>query len=110
MAAIRAPGPVLFAVARTLPSGAVVWLSHGLAAAIQHSVQVHPQLGLPGSMNIGGGAARAEEGFLLVRCVEVEAEFRRELAAQLMKRPRMIDDHSAQYPMRKCVGQRSLFP
>jgi hypothetical protein len=104
---MAAPGPMLSAVARALPSGAVVWLSHGLAAAIQRSVQVHPQLGLPGSMNIGGGAALAEEGFLFVHCVEIEAEFRRELAAQLLKRARMAGD---QCLMRKCVGQRSLLP
>lgn len=61
------PPPFTAAAARPLFAG-VVWLSHGLAAAIHRSAQLHPQLGLPVSMNIGGGEARADEGFLLLHC------------------------------------------
>ena len=66
----------LFDVTRPVSGGAVVWFSHGLAAAIQRSVQLQPQFGLPGSMNFGAGAcaALAEEVFLFLHCTGIKAE------------------------------------
>jgi hypothetical protein len=71
--------PALFAgAARSLTSGGAVWLSHGLDAAIQRSAQLHPQLGQPGSMNVGGCDSVGvtlprpdedeEEGLLFLHC------------------------------------------
>jgi hypothetical protein len=66
----------LFDATRPVSDNVVVWFSHGLAAAIQRSVQLQPQFGLPGSMNIGAGActARAEEVFLFLHFTEIKAE------------------------------------